>query len=272
MNFRFQRMHVTVGIFLLLSMALLVIAGYFMASTKKLFARKVAYHTVLDRGDGISTTTSLTMKGIDIGSITDIYMNEAGKIVVHFEVFPEFATQLRGFTYVKISSTSLLGGKTVEIIPSASGSPVPGGSRLPTDRDPEVDDYLTKNDLKKPADDTSQKINAILENVEVMTGNFRVLSAQAKQPEGNMQRSLANVEKITADVAAITGALKEKTPEMQSVVVDAKTATQDASQMIRSSKESALFRALTPDPPPPVDVEHIMHLDSRSIQPPAGTR
>lgn len=268
MNFRFQRLHVTVGVFLLISTTLLVMAGYFTASSKKLFARKVPFHTVLDRGDGISTTTSLTMRGIEIGAITDIYMNDEGKILVHFHVFPEFAGQLRGFTYVRISSTSLLGGKTVEIIPSATGNPVPPDSRLPTDRDPEVDDYLTRNDLKKPSDDTSQKINAILENVEAMTGNFRVLSAQFKQPDGNWQRSMANTEKLTADWAAISGALKDRTPEMQSMIVDAKRATEDAKQMVQSTKESGLFRALTPAPQPVSEVEHIMHLDSRNTQPP----
>jgi ABC-type transporter Mla subunit MlaD len=263
MSFRFKYLHQIVGAFLFISFAILVIAGYLMASEKKLFEKMVAYHTVIDRGDGISTHTSLTLKGIEIGYIDDIHMTDDGQIHVSFKVYPEFAGHIRGFTYVKIGSASLLGGKMIEIIPSVSGQIVATGTKLPTDKDQIVQDYLAKQDIK-PSDDTSQKINSILANVEVITHNLKIISGQFKNPDGSIQMSLHNIANITGNVAVITGALKEKTPEVKSIIVDAKSAAQDTNQMIHATKESTVFRALTPTPAKPKASENMIHLDPRN--------
>jgi len=263
MSFRFRFIHQIVGVFLFLSLSILVVAGYIMAGEKKLFEKMTEYYTVIDRGDGISTNTNVTLKGIDIGYINDIHMTDESRIYVAFSVYPEFARHIKGFTYVKIASASLLGGKVVEIVPSESGAIVVSGTKLPSDKDKEVQEFLARQDIK-PSDDNTQKINAILANVEVITHNIKVLTGQAKSPDGSIQASLLNVANITKNVADLTGALQERTPELKSIIIDAKSAAQDSSQMIRATRESTVFRALTPAPPQPKASENMIHIDPRS--------
>lgn len=234
-----------VGIFLISAALILTAALFYMIREKRVFESKLHFYTLLDRGDGITSGTPVMYKGIPAGNVTEASLNEEGKISVTFEMFPEFKKHLKGFSFVKIGSASLLGGKILDMVTSDTGDILPNWAYIPSNDDPAIKAYLSSPEYRKQhQDDQNTKIANILNNVEVITGNLKNISSDFRNPESGISSALNNVKRITSNMAQITGEIKSASPEIRQSIQDTQSTIENVNKIVKSARKGPLIRMI----------------------------
>lgn len=171
---------------------------------------------------GLVSGNPVRMKGVSIGTVQSVTLNQAEQIVdVRFRVEEDVAVP-EG-SYAKVTGFSALSGVRLAIIPGPAGSPpLASGATLPgppeggilerlSDRAPELaskaDSVLSganttfsalNQQLANPSSDLRQAIRALeqtLQNVSQLTGD----------QDAALQQTLSNLEAITRDLEGFTG-------------------------------------------------------------------
>ncbi len=239
---KFKTMQQIVGGFLLFTILALVFAIFYMVKEKRYFESKSHYYSYLERGDGLSPNTPVILKGINIGYLDEIEINEENKIVINFSVFPEYKRFFRGKTYIKIGSVSLLGGKMIEVMNDNSGEEIPSWSRIFTENDPEMKKIIEENKKLQNQDDANAKIASILLNVDEITGNLKIITRDIKEQKGKLNAALSNVNNITSNVAHITGEIKETTPAIKKSILDTQSTVENVDEMVKGIRKNSLMQ------------------------------
>lgn len=247
-----------VGAFILVTLVLMLGGMYNVAVERRIFTRTHKYYTILERGDGISSRTVITMKGIEVGSVDEISMDDQARIVVRFSVFPEFRQHLKGFTYLKIAAGSVIGGRELELVPEGKGSVLADDTKIPSVDDKEVQDKVASGELELEESDVIKQVASILDNVNAITANLKKTSSEM-EPGGDISRTIASMARVSENLDQITGTLKQTTPEIQKTVIDTQNTVEDASKMV-----SATRRILGSDDDPREE-ETLRQIDTRDL-------
>lgn len=265
MKVRFSRMQQIAGVFVILALTIILFSSVYIIKDKKLFVSMIDVYTNLLRGDGISTTTKVVYKGIDVGYVNDMQLADNNRIKVHMKIYPEFWKHFRGFTYVKIVSGSIIGGKQLELIPEDKGAPLEKGSWLLSENDERVKKMLEGGQIKGKEQDMNKKIMSILSDVEVIIKNVKKMTIEMQQDNSDYKKILVNVRNITGNVAKVTEVLAKTSPEIKQMVVDSQSAIKEANRMVKATQKSGLFKMLTPSLKDPKEHQRLMHLDTRDL-------
>lgn len=259
----YKRMHQLAGGLILSSITILCMTIFYMAKEERIFETMIKYHTKFKRVDGISNTADVMFHGINIGYINDVYMDRNAYVVVEFKVKPEFYKHIKGFTYVRLYSPSLIGGKVLEIVPSDTGSVVKTGSFIPSIEDEEVRKLLESDEYAaKRENDVNENIENIIQNVETITQNLKHLSNEINQPNSHLKKTLQNVQKITSDVSHVSKTIRQTSPEIQKSVLDTQKTITNVNQMVEETKHSGIYKTVTGKKKVPTEP---LSIDSRDI-------
>ncbi len=256
-NYKFRQQ--LVGAFILVSLVLVLGGMYNVAVGRRIFTQTHEYFTILNRGDGLSTRTVVTMKGVEVGRVDKIEMNDEAQIVVGFSVFPEFRKHLKGFTYLKIAAGSVIGGRQLELVPEGVGPILADGVKVPSADDPEVAQKVARGELKLEESDVTKQVAAILANVNAITENLRKTSSEM-EPGGDISRTIASMARVSENIEQITGTLKQTTPEIHKTVIDTQKSMEDASKVV-----SATRRIFGPGTDPREE-EALREIDTRDLE------
>jgi phospholipid/cholesterol/gamma-HCH transport system substrate-binding protein len=126
-----------------------------------------SYFTEYNNVQGLNTASMVTINGYEVGKVVDISfnddLNKRGQLVVEFTVENDF--QFSKNSVAKIYSASLMGGKSLAVIPSYDGAiAVPG-------------DYLTgeiESDMFSSVGEKLNPLQAKLESVIVSADSLLV--------------------------------------------------------------------------------------------------
>ncbi len=265
MKVRFSFLQQSVGIFVIAALAIILFATVYIIKDKKLFVKMYNLYTDLNRGDGISTTTKIIYKGIEVGYVNDVKLDKNNKIKVHMQVYPEFWKFLRGFTYIKVASGSFIGGKVLELVPQDQGEDLRKGAWIPSEDDEKVRKMLEGGKIKEKSDDMNKKIMLILNDVEVVVKNIKAMTSEMQKESSEYKQTMVNVRRITSNIATLTDVLVKTSPEIKQIVVDTQSAIHEANKMVKSTQESGVFRMLTPAPKAPEDGKRVLQVDTRDL-------
>lgn len=147
-----------------------------------------------DNVQGLNSASTVTINGLQVGKVVDIYFNKnidkRGQLIVEFSVEKDFKFSKKSI--VKIYSASLMGGKSMAIVPSYEGeNAVPG-------------DYLKgeiESDIFSSVEEKLNPLQAKLENVIVsadslMLGLNQVLDEKSRM---NLRATFANLNTTVAN-------------------------------------------------------------------------
>ena len=116
---KFSR-EVKTGIFAVVSI-LLFIFGYNFLKGSNLFLEVRTFHVYYENVEGLETSAPVTINGLNVGKVQQIDFADArGKLKVSFTVDKDFAFSKK--STVRLYSSSLIGGKSLGIIPEMSSS------------------------------------------------------------------------------------------------------------------------------------------------------
>ncbi len=133
MYFRVKHFERYVGIFIVLALALAVLAFIFLGRGQHWFAKRSRYAVVFNKVQGMKMGTPVTISGMEVGSVQSLRLTPQSKVELTLEVLQAYQGKIRKDSQAAIAS-SLIGGKTVEITAgSPDQPPLPSGSVLPVE-------------------------------------------------------------------------------------------------------------------------------------------
>jgi phospholipid/cholesterol/gamma-HCH transport system substrate-binding protein len=217
MSFKFRNLEKIVGLFLTLVILIIVTVIILIGREQRWFEKQFEYTTKFLRGEGISPGLQVTVKGIQIGEVKSVYLNEDNWIEVTFSVYEEYNERIRKDSVVKLRAP-LIGSKVLELIPGDKDMPIlANGSYIwSVDSDEGARIMEEKQKIEKPDD-----ITRILNNVEQLTYNLsaaegsleqtlykmQVLFDMLSSEEGSLNQTLTHLEEITRSIEEKEGSI-----------------------------------------------------------------
>ncbi len=117
-----------VGIFVLLALTIGAAIVFAIGAQENVFAGKTTYHAVFEDVGGLQQGNTVRVAGVNVGSVTDVKIGEAGTIAVYFRIIDDAAHLVRGDpsvevdrdhpdqpSFASIGSKGLLGDRIIEV-------------------------------------------------------------------------------------------------------------------------------------------------------------
>jgi phospholipid/cholesterol/gamma-HCH transport system substrate-binding protein len=183
MAYRFKHLEKVVGVFLTLVILIIVVVVIFIGRERKWFEQQYEFITEFWSGEGLKPGIVVAIKGIQIGEVKSVFLNEDNWIEVRFSVYEEYAKRIRKDSVAKLRSP-LIGSKVMEIIPGGEQQlPLENGSYIWSE-DTDMGAEILKERAKEERPD---QLTRILGNVERLTYNL-------SDANGNLERTLTKVQ------------------------------------------------------------------------------
>lgn len=151
---------------------------------------------------GLSKSSEVTINGVNVGKVTDIQFSKEkkGNLIVYFNVENDF--QFSKNSVAKIYSASLMGGKSLAIIPSFEGETAKSGDFLKGDVESDI--FSSVSEKINPL---QVKVVSLINNIDsVMVNINKVLDAKTR---ANLQNSIANLNQTIVQVNTTTKSVND---------------------------------------------------------------
>lgn len=188
------------GFFAVLIIALFIWGFNFLKGRNLFDGPLRTYKTVYQDVQGLNSASPVTINGVTVGKVVDIQFSKEkkGSLIVEFSVENDF--EFSENSIAKIYSTSLMGGKSLAIIPSFEGENAKSGSFLKGEIENDI--FSSVSEKINPL---QAKIGNLIKNADsVMVSINNVLDPNSrkhlKSSIANLDYTLAQVNKTTAGV------------------------------------------------------------------------
>jgi phospholipid/cholesterol/gamma-HCH transport system substrate-binding protein len=185
---------------------LVVIAVIFYLESHNFLSGGITVNMVVEDAAGISSGADIYYKGLKVGSVGDTRVASKGILlelqITKLDSIPDDSR----FT---ISSSSIIGGKSVQIRPGNSDTYLKDGSTVKGAAGESLSDVINTADstartIKKAVgnidtltdEDTQRKVNKILSGVEE---SVSLINQTLKSSLDDINRSVANIREITSE-------------------------------------------------------------------------
>lgn len=189
----------------------LFIWGYNYLKGLNLFDGPIdTYFVEYENVQGLNNASEVTINGVKVGKVMDIKFNleaeKLGSLIVEFSV--EQDINFTKNSIVKLYSASLMGGKSLAIIPSFDGETVNPGDYLKGEVESDIFDSFSEsiNPLQAKVE------NVIISADSLMTGFNQVFDAKRRQ---DMQQSISNFNKTLLSLNEATKSINKMVEENQ---------------------------------------------------------
>lgn len=247
---------VVVGLFIIIGLAILVLAVFTLGGQKKSFVKGFTVNTVFDDVNGLVAGNNVWLSGVKIGTVKKITFLPNSHVLVSMVLQQSLERNIRKDSRTKISSDGLIGNKIVVITGGTQTAPmVKNGDYLAMQKVTSTEDMLTtlqannKNLLAITSsfarvshnidsgnglisslindESTSRKINASLNSLQATMSNFQSVSQRSKAIIANLDSFTAKlntkgalVDKLTTDTTLFT-VLKGTVTQLRDVAITA---------------------------------------------------
>lgn len=190
-----RRYETIVGIFVLASLAALLIMVLVIAQQEGLWQEKMEYHAIFKNVAGLKKGDEVRLAGVTVGNVNEISINPEGNIVVSFNVGKKFSDRIRQDSQATIGFKSLLGEKSLDI---STGSPT---------QPPILPDGLIAS--VEPLDVTQlvAKVGPSLESLQVILTNLASMTESLRNPESDLNKTLDQLKRVVDKIEQGKGSL-----------------------------------------------------------------
>jgi phospholipid/cholesterol/gamma-HCH transport system substrate-binding protein len=195
---------VIVGLFIILGLAILVIAVFSLGGQKKTFVKGFTVNTVFDDVNGLQKGNNVWLSGVKIGTVRKITFIRNANVLVSMEIQKSLEPMIRKDARTKISSDGLIGNKIVVIFGGTFAAP------QATD-----EDYLTAQKALS-TEDMLTTLQANNKNLLAITNSFKNISQKIDSGNGALG-SLLNDEAMSKKISASINSLQSTMNNFQDV-------------------------------------------------------
>jgi len=195
---------VKTGIVAVSVIALFIWGFNFMKGLNLFDGPSKTYLTEYNNVQGLNTASVVTINGVEVGKVINIVFNKEpekrGQLIVEFSVETDF--EFSKNSIAKIYSASLMGGKSLAVIPSYEGEMAKPGDILQGEIESDIFSSVTEklNPLQAKVE------NVIVSADSLMTGLTDVLDTNSRN---NLKRSIARLNNTIANFESISKSVDE---------------------------------------------------------------
>lgn len=213
---------VVVGLFIIIGIAILIVAVFTLGGQKRTFVKGFTVNTIFDDVNGLVPGNNVWLSGVKIGTVKKITFMNDSRVLVSMVLQRSLEPNIRKDSKTKISSDGLIGNKIVVIFGGTASSPqVEDGNYLTAQKALSTEDMLAtlqennKNLLTITSsfgrishkidsgngviatllndESTARKINASLGSLQATMSNFQTASQNSKAVIANLDQFTARL-------------------------------------------------------------------------------
>lgn len=186
---------INLGVFVVISIALLIIALYFIGKRQHLFEKNMVLNAQFYNVNGLQIGNNVRFSGIDVGTVSKITMVTDSTILVEMRIRKETTDFIRKNAVASIGSDGLVGNMIVNIT-SKKGTllTVNSGDTLQTSS-------------KIAADDMLSTLSVTNQNASLLTTDLLQITSQILEGNGTLAL-LLNDPKVAQDLQSSITQLK----------------------------------------------------------------
>ncbi len=188
-----RRYETIVGIFVVASMAALLVMVLIVAQQEGLFQEYVTYRTIFKNVSGLKAGSEVHLAGVTVGNVLTTSINPEGNIVVTFQVLKKYSERIREDSRSTIGFMGLLGDKSLDLTSgSLSKAAIPPEGLVTSVEPLDITQLLAR---AAPS----------LEDLQKVISNLVSLTDSLAEPGSDTKTILSEVRDIVTKVNTGTG-------------------------------------------------------------------
>ena len=253
---------IRIGLLVSISILVLFVGFYFLKGTNLLIHQK-QYYCYFNNVQGLQTSSTVQIKGMDIGRVVAVQLDDAHGIKVSFTVGKNI--KLPNGTIAKLMSSDILTGAKV-IVLELGNRPgyIKDGDSLPTEFALGI------------LDNMSNEINPLIQDVRTVVGTLDSVAVSIKDVLGPsnkvaLSHSLNSIDVATSNIAQLSKTLNTEITELHTILINAKSITGNLAQKndtinaILNNTASATRQLANSDLQSTLETLHATALDLKEI-------
>ena len=169
---------ISLGIFVVIATALLVVAAYLIGNRQNLFGSSFTVHAVFRNVNGLQQGNNVRYSGINVGTVKRIQMQNDTTIVVSMTLQENITRHVKTDAIATIGSDGLVGSMIVNIVPGNGQAPLVSSG----------DTVVTYSRIG--AEDMLSTLNKTSENAALLTADLLQVTEALKEGRGTLGRLL----------------------------------------------------------------------------------
>ena len=183
-----RKYETVVGIFVVASLAALLVMVLIVARQEGLFQEYVEYRAIFKNVSGLKPGSEVHLAGVTVGNVMNTVINPDGNIVVTFQVSKKYSDRVRQDSKATIGFMGLLGEKSLDLTPGSLNKPVIASKGIVASVEPlDITQMLAKT---APS----------LEDLQKVLTNLVSITESLAGPEGDFKKIIADLREIVAKV------------------------------------------------------------------------
>ncbi|MGB8993186.1 MAG: MlaD family protein [Desulfobaccales bacterium] len=183
-----RKYETVVGIFVVASLAALLVMVLIVARQEGLFQEYIEYRAIFKNVSGLKPGSEVHLAGVTVGNVMNTVINPDGNIVVTFQVSKKYSDRVRQDSKATIGFMGLLGEKSLDLTPGPLNKPVIAPNGLVASVEPlDITQILAKT---APS----------LEDLQKVLTNLVSITESLAGPEGDFKKIMADLREIVAKV------------------------------------------------------------------------
>lgn len=232
MKYKVSSVERKVGFFVLLSLSTLIAVMIGLIAKSHFFKKTIQYTILVETVNQLQAGTKIQVRGLNIGSVTDIKVADAGEFKVHFEIDEKYHGFMKKGSSIQFKNPLIVGEKVLEVVIGQGPELLDEGAILDVNEGEDL--------VKKIGEINWQKVNSILEKLDSVMGNTDVMM---KALSHDLPKTTARGPKIAADAEQAIKDLNTLIKELSSLQPDIKKAVGDIPQ-ITNKTDQAIAEAI----------------------------
>jgi phospholipid/cholesterol/gamma-HCH transport system substrate-binding protein len=131
MKFRIRYADQVVGVFILLALALIVSALLFIAVNQRWFAHHTVFHSRFTSANSITVGTPISLRGFEIGKISNLKLNDDNQVDIDFYIYPEYLPKVTMNSVLELSTSPIGLGTSLIFHKGRSSQRLDEGAMVP---------------------------------------------------------------------------------------------------------------------------------------------
>jgi phospholipid/cholesterol/gamma-HCH transport system substrate-binding protein len=209
--------NIKLGLMVTLSLAILIVAIYFVGSRQSMFGQTFYISAVFKNVNGLQSGNNVRYAGINVGTVDQIIIVSDSTVEVKMKLGDEVRKFIKKDAFASIGSDGLVGNMLVNISPGSGDQPsVENNDHITSFSRTDTDDILsTLSSTNENIALLSRDLLSITESINYGQGTVTALLKDTTMVK-NLQQILINVEQVTSGSTVAVKNLEKLTTDLQS--------------------------------------------------------
>jgi phospholipid/cholesterol/gamma-HCH transport system substrate-binding protein len=219
---------VKIGAFALVMITCLYLGVNYLKG-REVFSGDRFYYALFDQTSGLQTSAPVLLRGVKVGSVTDITLENAHPDKVVVKVGVKKSVDIPSDSHLVLFANGLMGDKAIQLVLGESGSYFESGVVIPSQIESGLFESAGANieDIVAEAKVLMHSLTAASESLdELITRNSDAIAAIVGNTE-NVTRQLADsqLNGMIGDMGEFTTMLRDNTARFENIVANLDTVT-----------------------------------------------